>query len=528
MGMFDDLVPQQPGGGMFDDLVPQSRVNTSRDSAERGLPPLMVRQRGPFGMWEVPAERSSVAHRGNGLGAVLDTAGGMATGVAQNIPGIPGNVESLGRLLASPLGADRENRWFPTSTSVGDKIAGPPANEQVAGGRQIGDIFSPGILAALAKGLVNIPSALGGMAGKPDPNVVALAQRAQSLGVPVRPGQAASSRAVKVIDDQLAALPPSLTGNSAANPARITPDAQFEAFTRAVSKTIGEDAPALTPAVMAKAKKKISDVYDAVLPRNQVAPTPALATALDDIKTNAVDALDEDSAKPVLHALKQIEKKMAGAGALTGRQYQTMRAKGGMISAVSDSQNATVAHYGSKIRDALDDAFETQAQGGDAAAIKQAREWFRNFKVLEPLAEKAPTGKISPALLLGQVAKAYPDFATGGGGDIADLARIGQQFLKSPPNSETAVRSWVMRTLENPGAAIAKTAAAPVIGTVGRAMNAGINSKAASSRLFANPAQNTVVPGGGANIMAMDPRLLATMSPAVLAALLSQGANTAP
>lgn len=516
---------QQPNGPWAKYATAQSTVSTVEDSAARGLPPLTVRQRGPFGMREVLASR--VHPRGASLGDVAEAGGAMLTGVAGSIPGIPGNVEALGRLALSPMGASRET-VLPTSADVQNTIAGPAPNELVEGWRQVGDIFGPGIWAALARGVGNIPSAIGSMAGKPDPNVAALAQRAQTLGVPIRPGQASSSRAVKVVDDQLAALPPSLTGSSAKNPTRITPDAQFEAFTRAVSRTVGEDEPALTPTVMATVQKKISDIYETVLPRNQVAPTPALATALDDIKTNAVDALDEDSVKPVLHALRQIEKKMAKAGALTGRQYQTMRAKGGMISAVSDSQNSTVAFYGAKIRDALDDAFEAQAQGDDGAAIKQAREWFRNYKILEPLAEKAPTGKISPALLLGQVAKAYPDFATGGGGDIADLARIGQQFLKSPPNSETATRSWVMRTLENPGAALAKTAASPVIGTVGRAMNAGINSPAAASRLFANPLQNAVVPGGGANIPAIDPRLLAMMSPAALAALLAPRPNTAP
>lgn len=508
----------------------QSNVSTRQDSIARGLPPLMVRQRGPFGMQEVPAERSTVAHQGSlseGLQTVGDAGGAMLTGVAGSLPGIPGNIEALGRFALSPLGVSRETA-LPTSADVQDAIAGPAPNELVAGWRQVGDIFGPGIWTALLKGAANVPSAIGKSAsGTPDPNVAALAQRAQALGVPVRPGQAASSKVVKVVDDQLAALPPSLTGNSASNPTRITPDAQFEAFTRAVSKTVGEDEPALTTTVMAKVAKKISDVYKAVLPRNQVAPSPDLQTALDDIRLNAKDALDDDSVKPVLNALDKIEGKLK-VGPLSGRQYQTMRARGGMISAVSESQNTTVAHYGNKIRDALDDAFEAQAQGNDAAEMKQAREWLRNYKILEPLAEKAPTGKISPALLLGQVAKSYPDFATGGGGDIGDLARIGQQFLKSPPNSETATRSWVMRTLENPGAALAKTAAAPVIATVGRAMNAGINSPASASRLFGNPAQNSVLPGGGANIPALDPRLLAMMSPAMLAALLAPSTNAGP
>lgn len=508
-----DLPAQGNPFDQFDVQPPQVQANTEADSAARGLPPLT--QKNWLGQ-ELPMSKPAPP-LSQQFQDVKDLAGGMGTGVASYIPGIPGNVEAAGRWLLSKFANVSPQTALPTSSDLGNVIGGPNPSRAALGGRVVGEIFAPGIIAGIGQGVGNLAQRIGG-GGTIDPNVAALAQKAQQLGVPVRPGQAASSRAVKVIDDQLASLPPSLTGSSATNPTKITPDAQYEAFTRAVSKTVGENEPALTPTVMSRVRQKISDIYETILPRNQVARTPELQTALDDIRMNATDALDEDSVKPVIAALDKIEAKMGGGNILSGRQYQTMRSRGGMISAVSDSQNTTVAYYGDKIRDALDDAFEAQAQGNDAAAMQQARGWLRNYKVLEPLAEKAPTGKISPGLLLQQVAKAYPDFATGGGGDIADLARIGQQFLKSPANSETATRSWVMRTLENPGAAIAKTAAAPVIATVGRGMNSAINSPTAAARLFGNPLQ---VSGGGAAIPSIDPRLLAAMSPAVLAQLLA-------
>lgn len=519
-------------GAMRSTFGGASGADTAADTAARGLPPLMVRQKGPFGMVEVPAARSSVAHRNMSLGqtvqAVADTAGGMATGVAQALPGIPGNIEAFGRSLLSPFGVDRETA-LPKSTDIGNKIAGPAANEQVAGGRQIGEFFGPGILTALYRGARSTPQQIAStLAPNPDPGVSALAQRARALNVPIRPGQAASSRAVKVVDDQLAALPSSLTGNSTTNPNKITPAAQHEAFTRAVSKTFGEDAPALTQDVMAQADSRMGKVFDEVLSRNIITPSQTLTDKLKTIRDAAVDQLDDDAA-PILKLIdSKINGRMIANGEISGRQYQTMRARGGAIDRLTGSQDTAVAHYARQVREALDDAFQAQAIGDDGARLSDVRAQFRNMRVVEPLAAKAPTGQISPALLLGEVRREFPNFATDGAGDLGDLARIGQQFLKSPPNSETATRSLLMRALENPGAAIAKTAAAPMIATVGRGINSAINSQTAASRLFANPAQNTVVPGGGANVPALDPRLLAAMSPSILLQLLSPGSGQIP
>ena len=55
------------------------------------------------------------------------------------------------------------------------------------------------------------------------------------------------------------------------------------------------------------------------------------------------------------------------------------------------------------------------------------------MKTIEPLVAKSPTGDISPALLMSQVNKSYGGMAYNGGGDMGDLARIGQKFLKEPP-----------------------------------------------------------------------------------------------
>ncbi len=73
-----------------------------------------------------------------------DIASGIPTGIGAGIGGTPGDIESLMRLPGSLFGMSRENQWLPTSTNVGDYLAGgPAANGYVGAGRMIGGLLTP-------------------------------------------------------------------------------------------------------------------------------------------------------------------------------------------------------------------------------------------------------------------------------------------------------------------------------------------------------------------------------------------------
>lgn len=348
------------------------------------------------------------------------------------------------------------------------------------------------IAAAIPSAISDTASSLS--ANPVSPTVSQLVQKAESLGVPIRPGQYTNVPIAKVADDVLTRAP--LTGFSDTNPLRITPEAQRGAFNRALSNTFGENSPSLTTDVIDDAYKRLGNIYDTVLPRNTVALDPQLQQTLGDIKQQG-DILDTALPKNDQGRVSNTVDYLSGLlnrGSIPGKLYQSMRQRGGMLDSLSNDSNPSISTLGSQIRTALDDAFVRQAQGNDGQLLQHANAQYRNLKVVDPLAAKAPTGDISPALLLSRVMAEYPNMARGGGGDIADLARIGQAFLKAPPNSGTPERNLVLKLMTDPVAAGKQLVAMPFSSSIGRAMNKSINSPEAKARLLAPP-QPGQVPG---------------------------------
>lgn len=310
---------------------------------------------------------------------------------------------------------------------------------------------------------------------QPDINLV---QDMRRLGVDIRPGQASTSRSMRIMEDQASGLPASGYQQQGM---QIAPQAQREQWVRAVSRTFGEDDPRLTQDVMARASARLSDNFNTVFDRNQIRNTPEIFQSLQGIRGTAQDQLGEEAA-PVLRAIDRAQSRLLDEGALPGRMYQTMRQRGGALDHVANSDNPTIAFYGNRVREILDDAFQHQAAPEDAALLAQTRDQFRNMMTVAPLAAKAPTGEISPGLLLGRVVQEWgpENFSRYGAGDLGTLAQGGQRFLKEPPNSGTADRSFVMQMLNHPISTAARTAAGV---TASRGINNAINSPVYANRL---------------------------------------------
>lgn len=354
-----------------------------------------------------------------------------------------------------------------TSEAAGYAAKGTPYESAARlGGALLGGV-GPGLVSsgfnALGRALVN--------SGSDNSVLQDLADKASDLGIDIRPAQTSNVPFIKTADDQLSRIP--FTGY-AEEGTKIAPEAQGAQFVRAVSRTFGEDAPALTPDIMATAKSNIGGMFTKGLNGVTVSSTPEIDSALSDLgsKINEVSpALADGDVSRLTKTLAKIQTSIANG--LTGTQYQAMRQTGGLLSSLSEDANPTVANLGSNMRETLDQAFQDQAPQDQADMISQARQYYRNFKAVEPLADKAPLGNISPSLLLGQVNKAYPDLSSAG--DIGDLGRIGQAFLKSPANSNTAERGLILSLATNPLEALGKALALPVSATIGRGLSSAIN-----------------------------------------------------
>jgi hypothetical protein len=66
------------------------------------------------------------------------------------------------------------------------------------------------------------------------------------------------------------------------------------------------------------------------------------------------------------------------------------------------------------------------------------------MRTIQPIVAKSPTGDVSPAQLAARVNETGNGMAFGYGGDLGELARIGQKFLKEPGSSNTAERLSTM------------------------------------------------------------------------------------
>lgn len=327
-----------------------------------------------------------------------------------------------------------------SALTSGDNDA--PLGQQLLTGAAAGGVMGAALPAAgaAASGLKNMLVG-GGVNGE----TARLADLAvNKFGIPIRGGQISNSPFVKYADSTLNGLP--LTGYAAKT------EAAHDAFTSAVSRTFGEDTSAITPEIMQQAKSRIGQVFNKVANNTTVKADQQFATDLARIDGEATQVLPGSELAPIRTQLDNILGKVSQNGEIDGLTYQTLTRKGAPLDRAMSSADPNVKYYAGQIRGALDDALQRSANPSDLAALKGARLQYKNMKTIEDLAEKSPDGRISPALLLGQVRKSFGDYAYGGGGDLGELAQIGQRFMKEPANSGTPTRSLIHGLLGGAGA----------------------------------------------------------------------------
>lgn len=131
----------------------------------------------------------------------------------------------------------------------------------------------------------------------------------------------------------------------------------------------------------------------------------------------------------------------------------------------------------SALRGLQDDLLEERAKymsQSDLDAYNEVRRQYAIGSMLEPLVVKSPTGDISPAALLGVVAKnaaGRSAMARGTAGQMGILADIGQRFLKERPSSGTAERALMQNLLKHPLGTMAAGGTAAVTAPAAAAYN---------------------------------------------------------
>jgi Cell Wall Hydrolase len=379
----------------------------------------------------------------------------------------PAQVLPSGSDVSGPILA-RTGEYVPTSplgravqggveTAVGSlapgvKGAGPVSAGQLAGagaagtaGTAVADATGEplyGLAGAVAAPLAAKAGLAGAnrLAGSISPETAALAATARNqFGIPINAGQMSETPAVRFMNSVTSRLP--FSGATADNAL------QQSAFNRAVSNTFGESADKITPAVMQGAKRRIGAVFDNVAKNTDITLDAQLGNDLMTPIREATSVLPEVEVKPLMKQVTNILDTLGPGNVISGDSYQALTRKGAPLDRVMNSQDPNVRHYAGQIKDALDSALQRYALPGMADDLREARLQYKNMKTVEDLASKSTTGDISPSLLMQAVRKSYGNMAYNGGGDIGDLARIGQRFLKEPPSSGTAERLGSMGAL---------------------------------------------------------------------------------
>ena len=285
--------------------------------------------------------------------------------------------------------------------------------------------FGMNVSPLLMKGLDNSR----GAAAVDDP----LAQKMVDLGIPLKQSQVNGSRFSKTVDSAVKEVPGS--GAEAFN------QKQLSGFQRAVSHEFGEDSDKITPDVIDSAYTRIGDMYDTALKGKQIPFTAADLQKFADIddKTSFLDPSHRQIVTKQLD--KIIDEATKNGGMIKGETLGAIRSNisGGIRSAPPGAGMLL-----GELRDHIMDM-----SGSAAPQLKKANAQYSALKTIQPLAIKAQAtgGNISPALLQNQVVKTIgpTEYAKGGSGNLgnlADLARGGQKYLKDTvPDSGTAKRS---------------------------------------------------------------------------------------
>lgn len=385
--------------------------------------------------------------------------GGLMTGMALAAPKvIAGAAPAAGTLRGSLNAIPEAGQALTNSLRSGNTLA--RVGKGVAAGAASGALYGAGSstdgerLEGAGTGAA-IGGALGGAfpaigaAGSAVKNAILpkvddalrpLAQKAMDYGIPLTRSQIGNSRFAKTLASTADGIP--LSGSQKFY------EKQSAAFNRAVAKTFGEDADKITPEVVDSAYKNIGAKFDQVTKGREIQITDDIMDQLAALEDDASRSLTGDTYQIVKKNISKFLKDISDDGKVSGEKINSFRAD--LARTLKRTRN-DASPYLSDIQDIIVDATVDGLPGG-RDLLNSARLQYKNLKTIESLAEKTTNGNINPALLLERVRNNFRDFSRGGGGELGDLARIGQAFLKQTvPNSGTTERAIAYGGFAAPG-----------------------------------------------------------------------------
>ena len=399
---------------------------------------------------------------------LMQTGGGLVGNIGGQVAqmALPG--AALGKLGMGVKAASTLGKIGQAAAGAGAFAATQPV---LTGQTRAGNALQGAAWGAAGQGAASALSAAakGGKAAM-EPALRDLAMKAESYGIPITAAQLTDSRFVRTLKSVVDKLPFSGAQKLAGQ--------QQKGFNRAVAQTFGENADTVTADVAAAAKRRLGKTFEALSARNKLKVDGQLLNDLVSLSDEAAKTGTADNARAVSSLVDDFLSRTEN-GVVQGKAYRELDSRIGRL--IKGTQDGDKRHYLGRLRDSIRDAMDRSISPADSKAWSGARKQYRNLKTVEDLIEKSATGDLSPSLLLGLVRRSDKNMAYTGGGDLGDLARIGQRFLKDPiPNSGTAERLLAAGALGGGGYALGiDPTTLATMALLGRGVGGALNSRTA-------------------------------------------------
>lgn len=302
-----------------------------------------------------------------------------------------------------------------------------------------------------------------GSSKKITPEIAALAQKADELGIPLRAEQVTGSRPLAGISAALDAVP--FSGRDASR------NTQRSAFLRAMTRTFGENSDNVTTAVRS-GEKNLGAKYDAVLGKYGIKADNQLLSDIDEVLQAARAELTDQQFGVIQRQVDNILSKVGAGDAIDAQAGYNIKK---LLDRVAQSQDSSLAYHAKDLRASVVQALDRSLPPEVAKDFAKTRAQYANLIAVRKLVRPGLDGNVTPAGLAN---------VKNLRGDLRDVADVAGTFLKEPfGNSGTQNRTVGLGLLGalGGGAVFDPTLAATSAltgATVGRTANALLQSPA--------------------------------------------------
>jgi hypothetical protein len=215
---------------------------------------------------------------------------------------------------------------------------------------------------------------------------------------------------------------------------------QQAAYNKAIARTMGEDASAITPDVITNAKNRLGNIYDNLFEKHGSKISGQVYKDLAALRDDAITTLPVADSSVIKGLVDDIiNKASANRSTLSGDQYQAFKR---VLDRMS-GQNSNTSIFAQDMKDVLLSGLKNSIKDPkDIELLKVTNKQYGNMKKIEDVVLKNVEGNVSPSLLSNSLAtKAKRNAIYAEDSQLADLARAGKLVLEQKlPNSGTMAR----------------------------------------------------------------------------------------